>query len=117
MVKYREILRLNALGVSIRNIAFSVACSPTTVQSTLERACATGITWPLAPELGDAEIKALLYPPSTGNKKQKAAIDCDRIARELKRRNVTMTLLWSEYCNEALSRNEEPYMFSSFCTA
>ena len=28
-----------------------------------------------------------------------------------------MTLLWSEYCNEALSRNEEPYMFSSFCTA
>ena len=28
-----------------------------------------------------------------------------------------MALPWSEYCNEALSRNEEPYMFSSFCTA
>lgn len=31
MVKYREILRLRALGISIRGIAHSCGCSPTTV--------------------------------------------------------------------------------------
>lgn len=45
MVKYREILRLRAMGVSIRNIAFSCRCSTATVRAVTGRAKAAGIEW------------------------------------------------------------------------
>ena len=41
MVKYREILRLHAMGVSMRNISFSCKCSKTTVKNVVDRAKAT----------------------------------------------------------------------------
>ena len=66
MVKYREILRLEALGVSRRNIGFSVGCSPNTVQSVSNRARAAGIGWPLPEEMNDAAIRAAFSTsPST----------------------------------------------------
>lgn len=71
MVKYREILRLEALGVSRRNIGFSVGCSPNTVQSVSNRAKAAGISWPLPEEMNDAALKAALFPP-----KAKQDADC-----------------------------------------
>ena len=54
MVKYREILRLHAMGVSMRNISFSCKCSKTTVKNVVDRAKATGLAWPLPEEMGDA---------------------------------------------------------------
>ena len=35
MVRYREILRLTAMGISQRNVAFSVGCAASTVQDVL----------------------------------------------------------------------------------
>ena len=40
MVRYREILRLTALGISQRGIAGSVGCSKTTVQEVQRKAAA-----------------------------------------------------------------------------
>ncbi len=114
MVKYREILRLNALGVSRRNVAFSVGCSPATVQSVAERATVKGLNWPLPEELTDEDLKNILYPPKERINDKKAPIDHEYVAKELKRRGVTLTLLWSEYCDDALSRGEEPYMLTAF---
>ena len=57
MVKYREILRLHAMGVSIRNIAFSCRCSTATVRAVTGRAKAAGIEWPLPEEMGDRAIR------------------------------------------------------------
>lgn len=54
MVKYREILRLTAMGISQRNVAFSVGCAPSTVQDVLRAAKAVGLEWPL-PEEMDSE--------------------------------------------------------------
>ena len=46
-VRYCEILRLDSISFSRRNIALSVPCSRNTVAKTLNRAKELGISWPL----------------------------------------------------------------------
>ena len=47
MIKYREILRLDAQEVSKRGIAASCKCSRSTIKDVLEQAEKKGISWPL----------------------------------------------------------------------
>ena len=115
MVKYREILRLRSMGVSVRNIAFSCGCSTSTVQNVIDRARAGGVEWPLPDEMGDAAIRARLYPRKQRADAAKAAIDHEGIDREMGRPGVTMSTLWSEYCERSLAAGAEPYMYSAFC--
>lgn len=115
MVKYREILRLEALGVSRGNIGFSVGCSPNTVQSVSNRAKAAGVSWPLPEEMNDAALKAVLFPPKAKQDVDKHPIDHEYVEGEMGRRGMTMTLLWNEYCDSAISAGKEPYMYSAFC--
>ncbi|MCQ5105882.1 hypothetical protein NE553_15465, partial [Eggerthella lenta] len=75
MVKYREILRLHAMGVSIRNIAFSCRCSTATIRAVTGRAKAAGIEWPLPEEMGDRAIREVIYPPKSKADPDKAPID------------------------------------------
>ena len=115
MVKYREILRLHAMGVSIRNIAFSCRCSTATVRAVTGRAKAAGIEWPLPEEMGDRAIREVIYPPKSKADPDKAPIDHDHVDAEMSRPGVTMMLLWSEYCESAVSQGRSPYMYSAFC--
>lgn len=115
MVKYREILRLHAMGVSIRNIAFSCRCSTATVRAVAGRAKAAGIEWPLPEEMGDRAIREVIYPPKSKADPDKAPIDHDHVDAEMSRPGVTMMLLWSEYCESAVSQGRSPYMYSAFC--
>lgn len=115
MVKYREILRLRAMGVSQRNVAISCGCSPTTVLTTEHKARELGLVWPLPEEFSDEVIKARLYPP-TISKSNKYPIDHQRVSTELSRRSVTLTLCWNEYCEEAVRHGAEPYQYSAFCS-
>lgn len=115
MVKYREIIRLGALGVSKRNIAFSCQCALSTVQSVLTRAKAHGLEWPLPAEMGDAAIRSAIYPPKDADDDY-AGIDHEHVADQLLKRGVTMLLLWNEYCDGALLRGEKPLMYSAFCS-
>ena len=85
MVKYREILRLHAMGVSIRNIAFSCRCSTATVRAVTGRAKAAGIEWPLPEEMGDRAIREVIYPPKSKADPDKAPIDHDHVDAEMSR--------------------------------
>lgn len=114
MVKYREILRLRAMGVSQSNTAHSCGCARSTVQEVEQHAKAVGLSWPLPEEMDDAAIKARLYP----TKRQSASkypIDFERVEAELMRRGVTLTLCWNEYCEHAVTSGIEPYQYSAFC--
>jgi orotate phosphoribosyltransferase-like protein len=51
MRQITEVLRLNAQGLSYRQIAQSVGISASTVQSYLERAERAGLSWPLPVDL------------------------------------------------------------------
>ena len=115
MVKYREILRQRAMGISIRNIAFSCGCSTATVVTVVDRAKARGLEWPLPEEMNDAAIRAVIYPREPKSDASKAEIDHERVDREMERPGVTLMVLWSEYCDAALASGKEPYMYSAFC--
>ncbi len=115
MVKYREILRLDSIGISRRNIAFSCGCAPSTVQTVLQRSKSKGIEWPLPEEMTDTAIRNALYPPKGKADSNKADIPHEHVAQELERRGMTMMLLWNEYCESALAAGKEPYQYSSFC--
>ena len=56
MRKIRDVLRLDAGGLSRRQIAASLSVSKTTIRNCLRRAEAAGICWPLADDLTDAEL-------------------------------------------------------------
>ena len=115
MIRYREILRLRASAVSIRNIAYSCGCSKNTVQAVLQRAKAKGIEWPLPESFNDAELYRVLYPkqPAPSNKMEP---DFASVHKELARKGVTLMLCWNEYCDKAIAANAEPYQYSAFCS-
>ncbi|RQD78416.1 MAG: IS21 family transposase, partial [Candidatus Syntrophonatronum acetioxidans] len=110
MRKIKEILRLNGAGLSKRQIAKSVKASPSTVSVHLSRAEEVGLTWPLPEDLGEEELMAILYP-QTENKNKRPMPDLKYIHRELKRKSVTLQLLWEEYINQ----NPDGYRYSYFC--
>ena len=115
MVKYREILRLTAMGISQRNVAFSVGCAASTVQDVLRAARKVGLEWPLPEDMDDSAIRSRIYPPRDRSDASKAEIDHAWVQRELSRPGVTMALLWNEYADAAVSQGRQPYMYSAFC--
>jgi len=64
MRKIKEVLRLQARGMSNRKIAVCCGIGRSTVAEYLRRAAATGLAWPLPPELSDTTIEQRLFPPA-----------------------------------------------------
>lgn len=114
MIKYREILRLRAKGVSMRNIAYSVSCARSTVQRVIRHADGRGLAWLLPENLDDKEIYSILFEPAQVTC-AKVEPDFERVNRELLRDGVTLMLLWQEYCADCVSTGTEPYQYSAFC--
>lgn len=99
MQKIKDILRLKySAELSIRQIALSLALSIGAVSKYLGRAKAAGLGWPLPEGMSDAELAAQLQPGRAVNIAQTAA-EPDFIAMqaELRRKGVTLQLLWEEY--------------------
>ena len=113
MRRVREVLRLrHALGMSDRSIAQSLGIGKTTVGEYVCRAKVIGITWPVPEEIDDAELERWLFTaPSFEEKPKRPPLDWPRLHEELKRRGVTLMLLWLEY------RANEPdgFGYSRFC--
>jgi transposase len=110
MRKIREILRLDATGLSPRQIAASVGGALSTVQQCLRRAAQVSLSWPLPDELDDERIEALLYP----RKPRVDAValpDFAHVQRELSRPGVTRMLLWQEY----KAQYPEGLQYTAFC--
>ncbi len=60
----REVLRLKwQEQLSNQQIAASCRIARSTVREYLERAASAGLAWPLSPELDDAALERLLFPP------------------------------------------------------
>ena len=113
MRKVREVLRLrHALGVSERQIAVTVGISRSTVGEYLRRAAVIGITWPVPEGMDDGELERRLFTPPTFDEKPGQPLpDWSYVHKELKRRGVTLLLLWEEYRAE----HADGYGYSRFC--
>lgn len=115
MTKYREILRLTALGLSQRSIIQSVGVSQKTVVKVQRRAQELHLSWPLDESLTDAALGKLMFPKESRTFAQKRMPDFDYIQKELLRNGVNKKLLWTEYLEECRQSGEEPLMYSQFC--
>ena len=113
MRKVREVLRLrHACGVSVRTIAQSVGVGHTTVGEYLRRTAVIGITWPVPAEVDDAELERRLFTPrGFYTEPTRALPDWNHVHAELRRRSVTLLLLWEEY----RAGQPEGYGYSRFC--
>ncbi len=112
MRKIREVLRLkHACRASDRLIAQSVGIGRTTVAEYLRRAAVIGITWPIPPELDDSALEQRLFTPHGFHAAPtRPPPDWNHVHTELRRRGVTLMLLWEEY------RAEHPDGYSRFCS-
>ena len=114
MRKVREVLRLkHACKASDRLIAQSLGIGRTTVAEYLRRAAVVGITWPIPPELDDGALERRLFTPcGFYTAPTRPQPDWNHVHAELRRRGVTLMLLWEEY------RAEHPdgYGYSRFCS-
>jgi transposase len=114
MRKITEVLRLKFVHqLGIRQIAKSCSIAHSTVHEYLERAREAGVSWPLDPGLDPAALEKLLFPqrPAFLSPEQQRMPPMDYLFKELKRKGVTLQLLWYEYKQE----NPEGYQYSQFC--
>jgi transposase len=97
MRKLREVLRLAALGHSKRAIGRSLQISHNTAALYLRRAVEAGVTWPSCEALDDATLESLLVPPPPEPGRGRPLPDWAVVHKELRRKAVTLQLLWLEY--------------------
>jgi transposase len=98
MRQVSEVLRLAAGGLSLREIIRSLDIGHTTAREYLGRARRAGLSWPLPPEVNEAELEARLYPSVPTATVPRPLPDWLTVHRDLKRsQHVTLKVLWLEY--------------------
>jgi len=109
----REVLRLKTAGVPGNEIARRLNLAPSTVRLTLQRLATAELVWPLPAEMTDTLLEARLFT-AVGTKqghRRHAEPDWAEVHRELKRKHVTLAMLWDEY----IERCPDGYRYSRFC--
>ena len=113
MRKIREVLRLTyELGLSVREVCEATGVGKTAVCEYVNRARVVGITWPIPAEIGDAGLERRLFTPAgfhAGSTKRLP--DWTKVHEELKRRSVTLMILWEEHRAEHV----DGHGYSRFC--
>ncbi len=117
----KELYRLSfEQELSPRQVAKSIGCGRSTIRDYLARAEAAGITeFKQISNLSETEILVLLglKHGNTGKfvggvlRKESMLPDCEYLHRELKKKHVTLMLLWSEYRES----NVQGYCYTQFC--
>ncbi len=113
MRKIKEVLRLCwGNGLSKRKTARCCGISRPAVDEYLRRAEEAGLSWPLPVDLDDGALERLLFPAVPALPAQvRGQPEWSTINRELKRKGVTLFLLWQEY----RERHPQGYQYSWFC--
>ena len=113
MRKIEEVLRLKwEGGLSHRAIAASCGIGVTTVREYLVRAARAGLSWPLPQDVDAQALEALLFKsPLSPAVRKRPLPDWKTVHHELKRKGVTLQLLWQEYGQA----HPEGYQYTQFC--
>lgn len=112
MRRIQEILRLRyEKHLSFSQIGRACGISKTAAQTCVRRAQAAGFSWPLPEGLDDIGLEKLLYPPAIAMDIPGNLPDFPKIHQELRKKGVTLQLLWSEYRQGC----PDGYGYSRFC--
>jgi len=113
MRKTKEVFRLKFdCHLSNRKIAESCLIARSTVAEYLFRFQQAALSWPLPEAMDDARLERLLFPPTSLTPGSERPLpDWLDIHNELRRKGVTLALLWQEY------KVQHPigYQYSQFC--
>jgi hypothetical protein len=115
MRKVREVLRLSlGEGLSRRRVSAATGVPLTTIADCLARAAAAQLEWPLPEGMDDAELERRLYPgQGTGVMRQRPEPDWAEVHRELRRKGMTLQLLWIEYKQRFPTATSTPSSFTA----
>lgn len=100
MRKVREILRLTYDGgLPSREVGRQIGVGSTGVRVMLQRFRASKLEWPLPEGLTDTALEAELYGvvATRGGQRDRPEPDWAAVNREMKRKHVTLQVLWDEY--------------------
>ena len=112
MRKIKEILRLHfEAGLGQRKIAQALNISKGAVGNYLNLARTNGLSWPLPEDFDEEKLEQSVSSRSVESSRL-VEPDYASIHQELKRKGVTLQLLWSEYANV---HGEEAYRYSRYC--
>jgi transposase len=113
MTNYKEILRMQNLGINHSQIAAVLGCSRTTVIATVQKAVTLGITPAMAAKKSNAEIARQMYPSESGKPAYKLP-DYEYVHREMAKSGMNLQLLWFEYCDKCSENGDIPYQLTQF---
>jgi transposase len=113
MRKIKELLRLKFEGdLSIRQIASSLRIGVGSVHEYLSRVRVAGLSWPLPESLTEEQLEERLFPPPVNRSADARPLpNWKQIDTELKRKGVTLRLLWEEY----RTASADGLGYSQFC--
>ena len=113
MRKTKEVFRLKFdCRLSNRKIAESCLMARSTVAEYLFRFQRAALSWPLPEAMDDIQFEELLFPStSLTSNTERLLPDWLYIHSELRRKGVTLSLLWQEY----KVQNPAGYQYSQFC--
>ncbi len=95
--KIREVVRAASNGLKNWQIGDSLSISPNTAAGYLLRVAKAGLTLADVEALDDVALVERLFPPAPPAGSARPLPDWGETARELKRKGVTLQLLWIEY--------------------
>jgi transposase len=112
--KIREILRLKEeVGLSNRAIARASKISNSTVGEYLRRAETANLHWPLPEGISEEDLYRKLFPEDTlADEPERPLPDWEDLQKELKKKGITLRLLWEEYKGK---HPDQHYQYTQFC--
>lgn len=112
MQKISEVFRQRfELKRSYREVSRSLNISTSTVADYLARAKVAGLSWPLAEGLTEEALYNKLFLPVSAIKVERPRPDWEMVHRELRKKGMTLRLLWREYRDQ----NPQGLGYSQFC--
>jgi transposase len=120
MRKLKDALRLKFEGgQSHQQIANALGISKGVVTKYVGLAVAARLDWPAIAEMDEASLERRLLPAPRPSDLY-AQADYGRIHQELRRKGMTLALLWEEYCaqtgeDHSPSNPVKPWRYSQFC--
>ena len=113
MRKIIDALRLRASGLTLREIGASLGVGHRTIRDHLKRADLAGLSWPLPEGVSEADVERRLFRlPGIETRRGLALPDWPHVHRELRRKGVTLSLIWEEY---RAAHPDDGYGYSRFC--
>jgi len=111
MRKIREVLRLKWFcGLGDRDIAQSCGISRSSVSKYCNRAKTAGLSWPLPDTISDDVLEQMIIQTPNLIKETSDVPDWPTLYKELRRKGVTLHLLWEELA-------DDNYTSTSHCLA